>query len=346
MTETKKDVRIVIPVFNSGNTIVRCLEALRKTMNFNPSWEIIVVDNGQNPDLIPLLKNYPAIVLKKDEVHSAAYARNEGARGFLKGILVFIDSDVICEKNCIQHLVEPVKNGLCQATIGNYSKNLQGLSFSQKYKQLYIHHIYDRAGSNIKNDFWTAICSVDAGVFHSLNGFDSSFKGANGEDQEFGMRLTKNGHSVLSVKNAYGQHLNPYGIFNIIRNDLKKGLIAVKNSIDHQVPLSDNRHSKAGDILSVIFAVTTVLFSSLFLADSTLLLGIIISFSLWLLYRINLSTTFLKSGGFLFFTGALLLMFILDLIRFICVVMGVLKYKLLKKASQENAKAVPIQLKP
>ncbi len=324
----QKDLRIVIPAFRTGETIRKCIYAILDAMTFHTSWEIIVVDNGQNPNLELMLNDFNVKILQKDEIQSAAYARNEGAKNFLTGILVFIDSDVVCEKDCIRNLIKPLQENVCDATIGNYSKNIKGLSFSQKYKQIYINHIYSRDGSHIKNDFWTAICCVDAKVFHKLGGFNTNFKGANGEDQEFGIRLTQNTYTVLSVKNANGQHLNPYGVLNIIRNDLKKGLIAVKNSLENRVPLSDNRHSKMSDILAVFFSIITVVILLCSTVCENILFGSLITFLMWLLYRIALCRTFFKIGGFIFFIKSLLLMFALDLIRFACVVIGFVKHKL------------------
>lgn len=345
MTELQKEMRIVIPAFNACNTIQNCIKSVLDAVNFHKSWEILIVDNGQNPDLFQLLKNYPVAILKRDKNQSAAYARNEGAQGFLNGILVFIDSDVICERDCIKNLIEPLQTGRCNATIGNYSKNIKGLSFSQTYKQLYINHIYGREGSHIQNDFWTAICSVDSKVFTELSGFNTNFKGANGEDQEFGIRLTKNGYSVLSVKNANGQHLNPYGVLNIIRNDFKKGLTAVKNSLENKVPFTDNRHSKIRDILSVFFAVAAITFLTFTLINSDLIFGFIATFLLWFICRISLSNTFFKSGGLFFFIRALILMFCLDLIRFTCVVVGFVKNKLLKEFAKDEINVISIPTK-
>ncbi|MBK7666570.1 MAG: glycosyltransferase family 2 protein [Sphingobacteriaceae bacterium] len=211
------DIRIVVPVYNSSNTICDCVDAILKAIAFCKSWELVVVDNEENSNLEILLKNYPIALIKRTDSKSAAYARNEGAKGFSNGILVFIDSDVIVETPCIERLVQPIISKSCDATIGNYSSNLNNLSFAQKYKQLYIRHIYDRNSNGIRNDFWTAIAAVDAVAFSKLNGFDIKFKGANGEDQEFGIRLTKNNFKVLAVKSANGQHRNPYSVSGIIK---------------------------------------------------------------------------------------------------------------------------------
>ena len=322
MIESQKEIRVVIPAFKALKTIQKCVDAILDAIRFHQSWEIIIVDNGQNPDLKLLLKDYPVTILKRDESYSAAYARNEGAKDFSNGILVFIDSDVICEKECIKNLIKPLQNNLCNATIGNYSKKIKGLSFSQKYKQLYINHVYSRESSKIKNDFWTAICAIETNTFQNLGGFNTNFKGANGEDQEFGIRLTKNGNQVLSVRDAIGQHLNPYGVLNVIRNDYKKCLTAVKNSLENEVPFSDNRHSNLRDILSVFFAVTTISCLILTPIYSNFLISFVFLFLSWFVCRIHVSNTFLKNGGLLFFIEALLLMYCLDLVRFTCVVVG------------------------
>lgn len=253
-------IRIVVPAYNAGETIQKCVEAILEATSALNACEIIIVDDGKNIDLENALYRYNIKILKSLQNGSAAYARNQGANNFDVGIIVFIDSDVICDKNCITNLIAPLQKKLCQATIGNYSDNLSGLNFAQKYKQLYIKHIYDRPNPVIKNDFWTAISAVDAKVFHSVSGFNTNFKGANGEDQEFGIRLTKNSYKVLSVADAVGQHINPYTISKIIRNDFRKGVTAVLNSLQNNVALTDNRHANSVDIFSVAMAVLSLFF--------------------------------------------------------------------------------------
>jgi GT2 family glycosyltransferase len=321
-----KNLRIVVAAYKADDTIKNCIDAIINALYFHESWEIYVVDNGQNFRLDKILNNYPVIILKRDKLKSAAFSRNEGAKNFNKGVLVFIDSDVVCEKKSIENLIVPINQKKCHASIGNYSTNVAGLKFSQKYKQLYIHHIYNNSSFDIKNDFWTAICAVDAQVFNELGGFDVSFMGANGEDQEFGIRLTRFGYSVLFVNNALGKHLNPYGVFNIIKNDFKKGLKAVLNSLDNKVPLSDNRHAKMTNKIAVLFAISTLVLLAFVIFNIYFIYLSFLSFLMWLCFRSKLILTFIKNGGGLFFLKAILFMFCLDIIRFICVFLGFLKF--------------------
>jgi len=316
-------IRVVIPAFRADNTITACLEAVISALSFTDSWEIIVVDNGQNTSLEHTLAGFPVTVLQRYQLPSAAYARNEGARGFKEGILVFIDSDVVCEDRCIRLLIEPIIQNTCDATIGNYSKNLRGLTFSQKYKQLYINHIYNRDGTEIRNDFWTAISAVKASVFAALHGFDTSFKGANGEDQEFGIRLTKNGFTVESVREANGQHRNKYGVYPIIRNDFRKGITAMKNSLNNRVSLSDNRHARTTDILAVVFSVLAFGCVVIGFIQPVIIFGVAAFGLAWLLSRRRLALAFLRHEGAVFCLKALILMFVLDVVRSSCVAIGI-----------------------
>lgn len=322
MNQINQIIRVVVPAFNADNTILQCIEAIVNATKHFTEWELVVVDNGLNQELWALLKQTPAQIIIAQDLASAAYARNIGAQGFHDGILIFIDSDVIVEKESLYQLVQPILNKEAIATIGNYSKDVTELNFAQSYKQLYIHHIYNQKSELIQNDFWTAISAVDSKIFQNLNGFNTSFKGANGEDQEFGIRLSKHGHRILTVSKALGKHLNHYTLKKIIRNDYRKGLTAMSNSLVNKVSLNDNRHAKKRSIISVILATCIPFCLSL-----TLLLKLPISVTLifvlsWITLRSNLIQCFIQTKGFVFLIKSVFLIYILDLVRFTCVFVG------------------------
>lgn len=319
-------VRVIVPAYNADATIAVCVAAIAAAVTFLNAYEILVVDNSGSDGLEHLLSAFRVKIIKRTAIASAAYARNEGAAGCAQGILVFIDSDVICEKDCIAKLIAPVCENKCHAAIGNYSKNVTGLSFAQKYKQLYINHIYG-SKTDIRNDYWTAIAAIDASVFHDIGGFDSNFKGANGEDQEFGIRLTRAGYQVLAVPGANGQHINPYTVHKIVKNDFRKGVTAVQNCINNKVPLSDNRHAGSAAILAVISAVLTTYFLALAIFFPACLYLSAAAFGAWLLFRLKLKIAFAHMG-IVFLLQSVLLMFILDLTRCAALIAGVGKNRL------------------
>lgn len=320
-------IRIIIPVFRSQGFLPRCLSALPAALGILPAEQVecVVVDNGFNPNLAQELSNFEVKCLSAQDFHSAAYARNCGAAGFVDGILVFIDHDVICEPGCIERLVVPIIVGQADGCIGNYSTSTQGLAFGQTYKQLYIHHIYSRKDGLARNDFWTAISAVAARVFHHLQGFDTRFMGANGEDQEFGIRLTQQGYKVLTVGSAMGQHLNPYTAWGIIKNDYKKGVRAVCNSLENAVPLSDNRHASNHDKIAVLSSVFFVFFLILMPFMIVALWSALLFALAWLACRRQLLGVYFKAQSLTFFFASLGLMLVLDWVRFACIVVGFTK---------------------
>ena len=333
--DTQTNVRIVVPAYKAETTIVNCIAAIVDSLPSFYTCEIVVVDNSGSDILDDLLNTFSIKVIKRTATESAAYARNEGSAGCSTGILVFIDSDVIVEKDCLTRLIAPIYKHQYNATIGNYSRNVSGLSFAQKYKQLYINYVYNSNKTSIKNDYWTAIAAIDAEVFHDIGGFNNSFKGANGEDQEFGIRLTRAGYNVSAVTNANGQHIKLYTVYKIIWNDYKKGIKAVQNSVKNKVPLSDNRHAGKVAILAVISAVFAIYFLVLALFFPVCLYLSASMFVSWFLFRLKLNTNFMQMG-IVFLLQSILLMFILDFTRFLAVISGVTisKFKLEQKKSQ------------
>ena len=283
--------------------------------------KIVIVDNGNNKNLNLILQNFPVSIIERLNKSSASYARNEGAKDFKDGILVFIDSDVVIEKTCLTKLIEPIIMGNCDATVGNYSRNVQSLTFAQKYKQLYINHAYSRNKLTIINEFWTAISAIRADVFHKVNGFDHNFFGACGEDTDFGIRLCQNGFKILAVPDAVGIHKRSYTIKKTILNDFRKGIASAYNIFYNKIPMTEFRHSTKVDVLSVMTATLSIFFLVCMLIYLQLIWASLFAFILWIFFRYKLISLFYINQGCSFCSRALLLMFILDIVRALCVIL-------------------------
>jgi len=214
--------------------------------------------------------------------------------------------------------------------VGNYSTDIDGLSFAQGYKQLYVHRVYSRKSGVIENEFWTAIGAIRAEVFHKLGGFNTSFFGACGEDTEFGMRLTKAGYKIIAVPEAEGKHLHQFTLTGIIRNDIRKGMSTIQNILRHKKPIFENRHSTPRDVLSVFFSTTLlllVLFASYFNHNPLLKITSIICAAGWMICRRDILANLFRLRKISFCYYSYLLMYFLDLIRALCFLMALLKIK-------------------
>ncbi|MEM5838702.1 galactosyltransferase-related protein, partial [Pediococcus acidilactici] len=152
-----------------------------------------------------------------------------------------------------------------------------------------------------------AICAIRTNVFHEVGKFDASYKGAGGEDTEFGMRLSQQNYRILSVPAAIGKHLHYFDAIKLIKNDFDKGTCTMSVYLKKGHSFSNHRHAKSSDILAVLLAVnlliTTiviVLFNKLFNYHVASFLWVIILIS-YLLVRLELLLVFFKSSAaFLF----------------------------------------------
>ena len=312
-------IRIVIPAHRAANTLPICIEAI---LRCGFKGEIVVVDDGENGDIYELLSSYPVQILKAEGSIGAAQARNRGASGFAGDILVFVDADVEIEKNTLTSLTAPIRQGLCEATVGNYSCNTSGMNFAQKYKQLYVSFIYSRRVGYIRNEFWTALGAMRADLFNELGGFRSRFEP--GEDTELGHRLTKKGGRIVALPKACGKHWKPYTYRSMFVNDLRKGIRITSLYFETGESLSTYRHSSLRDILSVALAYCIVA-SFLVSWEAPFSIAVLpCAFVIYLYTRKDLLIVY-KNLGLFFLIKAAFSAFLLDLIRGLSVLIGISK---------------------
>lgn len=315
-------VRVVIPAFRACATIRDVVTAVLQSKGCG-ALEVVVVDDGCNDHLAEVLRDLPVSILDSERSGSAAAARNRGALGFEGESLVFIDADVVVDPSCIGRLLEPLQKRSAEATVGNYSKNVAGTTFASRYKQLYISRIYERRSGYILSDYWSAACAIDTTVFRKLRGFDAQFGGACGEDVELGQRLTRAGHRIFAVPDAIGDHRNVLSPLQLIRNDWRKGLMTMRTHLHFDGAIVDNRHSTARDVQSVVLAVAALMMAGLSagFSHSAMVMAPFLGamLALYLAARADLLRVF-ASQGVWFAVQACGVMYLLDLVRFACVV--------------------------
>jgi glycosyltransferase involved in cell wall biosynthesis len=320
------EVAVVIPAFRAEATVQHCVDAVCRS-TIRHTLRIIVVDDGGNPQLARRLRSYPVTIVATNEVGSAAYARDLGSRHADSEILLFLDADVIVEPDAIEKLVQPIRDGEAHATVGNYSRRLHGLSFAQSYKQLYVSHIYSRRQGYITNEFWTALGAVKTSAYRHVRGFNTSIRGATGEDVEFGIRLTQANYQILQRADAVGQHRHPFTLVKLLKNDLVKGMNLSRNFVTGTTRVRGNRHSSTRDIVAVLLAgLVTMAFPVALLASLSLSAASIVGLLILIGYcaaRADLLNT-LRQPGAAFLFRSLPLMFALDLVRGISVALSIL----------------------
>jgi glycosyltransferase involved in cell wall biosynthesis len=113
-------VSVIIPVYNEEETVKNCLESLFKQSCRD--LEVIVIDDGSTDKTAEVVSGYAdssSLILLKQKHRGAGAARNLGAKQAKGEIFVFVDGDMIFEKNFIKQLIKPILDG---KAIGTFSK--------------------------------------------------------------------------------------------------------------------------------------------------------------------------------------------------------------------------------
>lgn len=197
---------MIVPAYNAGKTIERCLASLVE-QNINRSdYEVIVVDDGSTDSTSDLIKKFDVTYIYQKNKGPAA-ARNHGAKTAKGKIILFTDSDCVPQNNWIEEMTKPFSDPSVIAVKGAYRTNQK--SMTARFSQLEFEERFDmlkKAESIDMIDTYSAAFRKD--IFWSVNGFDEFFPVANNEDTELSYKLSGMGYKMVFNPKAVVCHLN------------------------------------------------------------------------------------------------------------------------------------------
>lgn len=330
--KSTKRIRVIIPAYCAGEELQLCVNRIESELSKFPDSEIVVV--SYNSKLQVTNKSKTQVIVLYSPLN-AGEARNLGAENCENCILVFVDADVIIETNSLRKLLHPLFQGTADATVGNYSIDMQHGKFFQNYKKLYINDAYSKKGF-IENEFWTGYSAIQGNVFQAIEGFSESFCHKGGEDTEIGIRLTKNNYRIYAVAEACGIHLKHYNFISLLKNDFDKGTRTIVLSLRQKTKLKTNRHAKKSDQYAVLLAffITCITVCSVF--SPPLLASLPLLIIGYFFTRHVFFDKCLEVGTW-FFIRSIFLAYTLDIVRGFSVVYGILKYLIGSKIKDEQS---------
>jgi len=105
-------VSIVIPMYNEERYLPRCIDSLLK-QSFS-DFEVIFIDDGSKDKSLKIVSDYSKkdkrIKFLKQNHGGPGKARNLGASKSKGKILVFVDADMVFDKDYIKKLIKPILN--------------------------------------------------------------------------------------------------------------------------------------------------------------------------------------------------------------------------------------------
>ncbi|NLW47916.1 MAG: glycosyltransferase family 2 protein [Firmicutes bacterium] len=226
----------VIPAYNYKEYLVNCLESLNHQIGFGAEdYEVVVVDDGSNDgtrDIIEKMDfSFPLnyIYIERTEKSCRNVARNTGWRNAGGEIIIFLDADMILQKDFLRNLE------MCYEM--SHEIFVVGLRFmlheSVSHDQIKDGSVFSRLGSTQKPDikyleerhflfhkisyntasfhnpwiyFYSCNVSVPKKYLLLTGGFNEKLHGWGFDDQELGYRLFNAGLRMIINQKLEGLH--------------------------------------------------------------------------------------------------------------------------------------------
>lgn len=215
---------IVVPTFNRGQVLERCLGALLNQTADAGSFDIVVVDDASSDDterrVAALLERASNLrYLRHDTNKGRSATRNTGIRAATGQVVILLDDDIVVDPDYVRaHLrIHDEAGDAHVAVVGNLSFPPEILRRSNYAKYLQSRYLGSRRsgsmdGIDVRNlhprFLGSGISSVRRSDLLAIGMFDETAASYGYEDHIFGQRLRDAGVRLVFGENARALHLD------------------------------------------------------------------------------------------------------------------------------------------
>lgn len=279
------NISIIIPMYNSENTIKECLCSIVKSKY--KEYEIIVVDDNSNDRSAEIVKKHNVIYLKMEKNIGALACRNLGAKIAKGEILLFIDSDIKIKEDTLQRIKENFNVKLDISAInGTLDPTVNVGYLCTQYKSIYVNYVHNKIKTIANNAkfIYSAITAIRTKDFVKSGGFDETKREC--EDDDFGYKFSQEGYKIVLDTSLTVYHLKKYQLTKMLISDFKRCVTYVvlvlnreKNSNFFEINKYKNySHFNLPFIFGSIFALTTFF---LFIIDRSFIFLVSVILYFW-----------------------------------------------------------------
>jgi glycosyltransferase involved in cell wall biosynthesis len=201
---------IIIPTYARPRQLSACLQALTRLAYPPHRFEVIVVDDGsENPlkGVVDPFRNQLDVILLSQPNAGPATARNTGASQARGTFLAFTDDDCAPAPDWLKNLAKRFAATPDCAIGGRTLNRLPDNPFSTA-SQMLIDYLYGYYNSvpNRAQIFASNNLALPADLFRAIEGFDTNFSYAAGEDREFCDRWLHHGYGMIYAPEVVVRH--------------------------------------------------------------------------------------------------------------------------------------------
>ncbi len=206
------ETSIIIPTHNNASTLVEVLLALQPRVLAEPKLEIIVVNDGSTDETETLLESLnlpPSYHILHQANGGAAVARNQGAAISKGRILIFLDSDVVPDRDLVHSHMEfhrQHSNALVVGQTRSVSAGDCPIFHQVMGQELYAFCLGEEATELHFRDFVSRNLSMPKAIFTGLGGFDNEYPNSGFEDTDLAIRALQAGYRLWYNPLASGEH--------------------------------------------------------------------------------------------------------------------------------------------
>ena len=218
---------IIIPTYNRPDCLEQCLQSIAQLDYPRDCFEVVVVDDGSSIPLTPITDKFASSLslnLVQQQNAGPAAARNTGAAAARGQYLVFTDDDCQPVSDWLRSLAEAL-NQAPGALIGGRTLNALPNNLYSTASQLLIDYIYDyyNQATGAATFFASNNFAMPRTVYQQLQGFDTSFPLAAGEDREFCDRWRYYGFPMHYAPNMQLRHAHKLTLRSFWRQHFNYG---------------------------------------------------------------------------------------------------------------------------